>query len=225
MQNPIRILSTKRLSEKQRKQLLNANFSVIDEDFINVQSKDFEIENINDCLIFTSQNAVESVLKNKKNAELKTKKCFCVGENTRLLLIENDFEVLEHADYAAELASIICNQYPKISFTFFCGNMRRDFLPEALRLARVSLEEIEVYETVLTPHAIDFKPNGILFFSPSGVKSYGQQNKIENENCFCIGNTTAEALRDITPNRIIANQPTIESVIMKTIEYYKNTES
>ena len=35
-------------------------------------------------------------------------------------------------------------------------------------------------------------------------------------------NTTGEALRDITSNRIIANQPTIESVIMKTIEHYKN---
>lgn len=222
MQNPIRILSTKKLSEKQRQQLLNADFSVMEENFINVQSKNFEIENLSDCLIFTSQNAVESILKNKKIAELKAKKCFCVGENTSMLLIENDFEVLAHADYAAELASIICNQYSKISFTFFCGNMRRDFLPEALRLARVSLEEIEVYETILTPHSIDFKPNGILFFSPSGVKSYLQENKIENENCFCIGNTTAEALRDITPNRIIANQPTVESVIMKTIEQYKN---
>jgi uroporphyrinogen-III synthase len=222
MQYPIRIVSTKKLSEKQKQQLLSADFSVLDEDFINVQSKDFEIENVSDCLIFTSQNAVESVLKNKKITELKTKKCFCVGENTRLLLVENDFEVLAHAEYAAELASIICNQYPKISFTFFCGNMRRNFLPDALRLAQVKLEEIEVYETILTPHKIDFKPNGILFFSPSGVKSYLQENKIENENCFCIGNTTAEALRDITSNRIIANQPTIESVVMKTIEYYKN---
>lgn len=222
MQDQIRIVSTKKLSEKQRQQLLNADFSVFEEDFINVQRKDFEIENISDCLIFTSQNAVESVLKNTRIAELKTKKCFCVGENTRLLLIENDFEVLAHAEYAAELASIICNQYSKISFTFFCGNMRRNFLPDALRLARVKLEEIEVYKTTLTPHKIDFKPNGILFFSPSGVKSYLQENKIENENCFCIGNTTAEALRDITKNRIIANQPTIESVIIKTIEHYNN---
>lgn len=222
MKDKIRIVSTKKLSERQKQQLLNAGFSVLEEDFINVRNKDFEIKNISDCLIFTSQNAVESVLKNKKIKELKTKKCFCVGENTRLLLIENDFEVLAHAEYAAELASIICNQYPKISFTFFCGNMRRNFLPDALRLAQVKLQEIEVYETILTPHKIDFKPDGILFFSPSGVKSYLQENKIENENCFCIGNTTSEALRDITPNRIIANQPTIESVVIRCIEHYKN---
>ena len=66
MQNHIRILSTKKLSEKQRQYLLNANFLVIEEDFISIQNKDFEIETVNDCVIFTSQNAVESVLRNKK---------------------------------------------------------------------------------------------------------------------------------------------------------------
>jgi uroporphyrinogen-III synthase len=222
MQNKIRIVSTKKLSDKQKQTLLSADFSVFDEDFIRIQNKDFEIEKVNDYLIFTSQNAVESVLRNKKLAEIKSRKCFCVGEKTRALLEENDFEVVADSDYAAELASLICNQYSKNSFTFFCGNIRRDFLPDALRLVEITLDEIEVYETILTTHKITFIPNGILFFSPSGVKSYLQENKIENENCFCIGNTTAEALKYITPNRIIANQPTVESVVMKCIENYKN---
>ncbi|HNP31837.1 MAG TPA: uroporphyrinogen-III synthase [Flavobacterium sp.] len=222
MQNQIRILSTKKLSERQKQQMLNVGFSVFDEDFISIQSKNFDIEKINDCLIFTSQNAVESVLRNKKINELKTKKCFCVGEKTKELLEENDFEVLVNPEYAAELASIICNNYPKTSFTFFCGNVRRDVLPDALRLMEIKLDEIEVYETVLTTHKIDFPLDGILFFSPSGVESYLKENKIEDENCFCIGNTTAEALKYVTPNRIIANQPNIESVIMKCIENYKN---
>ena len=80
----------------------------------------------------------------------------------------------------------------------------------------------EVYETILTPYKINFPLDGILFFSPSGVESYLQENKIEDENCFCIGNTTAEALKYVTPNRIIANQPKMESVVMKCIENYKN---
>lgn len=222
MQNQIRIVATKKLSERQKQQLLSVNFSVFDEDFISIQSKDFEIENINDYLIFTSQNAVESVLRNKKIAEIKSKKCFCVGQKTKALLEENGFEVIEYSDYAAELASNIFNHYPKISFTFFCGNIRRDVLPDALRLAQITLDEIEVYETILTTHKIDFVPDAILFFSPSAVESYLQQNKIEDENCFCIGNTTAEALKYVTPNRIIANQPNMESVIIKCIENYKN---
>lgn len=222
MQNQIRIVATKKLSERQKQQLLSAYFSVFDEDFISIQSKDFAIETINDYLIFTSQNAVESVLRNKNSAEIKAKKCFCVGEKTKALLEQNGFDVVADSDYAAELASLICNQYAKDSFTFFCGNIRRDVLPEALKLVEITLDEIEVYETILTSHKIDFTPNGILFFSPSGVESYLQENKIEDENCFCIGNTTAEALKYITPNRIIANQPTMESVVMKCIENYKN---
>lgn len=221
MQNQIRILSTKELSEKQRQQLLNANFWVDNVNFISIQNKEFEIDSINDCLIFTSQNAVESVLLNNKIAQIKTKKCFCVGEKTRLLLLENGFEVLEYSDYAAELASIIFNKYPKISFTFFCGNIRRDVLPDALNLGNIKLDEVEVYQTNLTPNKITFAPDGILFFSPSAVESYLKENKIEDEVCFCIGNTTADALKYATPNIIIANQPSVESTIMKTIEYYR----
>ena len=221
MQNQIRIVSTKKLSEKQKQLLLNVNFSVFDEDFIRIQNKDFKIDSLNDFLIFTSQNAVESVLRNKKATEIKAKKCFCVGEKTKALLEQNSFEVIEYSDYAAELASLICNQYLKNSFTFFCGNIRKDVLPDALQLAKIKLEEIEVYETLLTSHKIENAPDGILFFSPSGVESYLEQNKIEDENCFCIGNTTAEALKFVTPNIIIANQPNVESTIMKCIEYYR----
>ena len=221
MQDPIRIVATKKLSEKQKQQLLSANFNVFDEDFISIQNTDFEIETTNDYLIFTSQNAVESVLRNKKIAEIKTKKCFCVGEKTKAVLEENDFEVIEYSDYAAELASIICNQYAKNSFTFFCGTIRRDVLPDALKLAEIGLDEVVVYETKLTTHKIDFTPDGILFFSPSAVESYLKENKIEDEVCFCIGNTTAEALKYATPNIIIANQPSVESTTMKCIEYYR----
>ena len=221
MQNQIRIVSTKKLSEKQKQQLLSANFSVFEEDFISIQNTDFEIKNSNDYLIFTSQNAVESVLRNKKTAEIKAKKCFCAGEKTKALLEENDFEVIEYSDYAAELASNIFNHYSKNSFTFFCGTIRREVLPDALRLAEIKLDEIMVYETILTSHKIDFAPDGILFFSPSAVESYLQENKIEDEICFCIGNTTAEALKYTTPNIIIANQPNVESTTMKCIEYYR----
>ena len=221
MQNQIRIVSTKKLSEKQKQQLLSVDFSVFDEDFISIQNKDFVIYSINDYLIFTSQNAVESILRNKKIDQIKTKKCFCVGEKTKAILEENNFEVMEYADYASELASIICNQYSKNSFTFFCGTIRREVLPDALKLAATKLDEVMVYETILTSHKIDFVPNAILFFSPSGVESYLQENKIEDENCFCIGNTTAEVLKYTTPNIIIANQPSVDSTTMKCIEYYR----
>lgn len=222
MENQIRIVSTKKLLDQKKQQLLSANFLVFEADFIAIQNKSFTIDGLNEYVIFTSQNAVESVLRNKNSAKIKTKKCFCVGGKTKKLLEQNGFEIEKHSDYAAELASIICNQYSKSSFTFFCGNLRRDILPEAMRLAEIKLEEVEVYETILTSHKLNFIPNGVLFFSPSGAESYMKENPIEDEICFCIGNTTAEALKYATPNIIIANQPTVESVIMKCIEFYSN---
>lgn len=221
MENPIRIVSTKRLSLPLKQQVMSVDFSIYEEDFIAVQNKKFNIEKVNKYLIFTSKNAVESVLSNQNIAQLKTKKCFCVGEKTKFLLQKNGFVIEKHSDYAAELASIICNQYSKSTFSFFCGNLRKDILPEALLLAKIAFNEVLVYETILTPHKLDFSPNGVLFFSPSGAESYMKENQIDNEVCFCIGNTTAEALKYATPNIIIANQPTVESTIMKCIEYYK----
>jgi uroporphyrinogen-III synthase len=224
MHNQIRIASTKQLLEHQKNYLLNANFLVLDDDYIKIKNKNFEIDTINDCLIFTSQNAVESVLRNKKIEKFKGKKSFCVGEKTKALLEKNGFEVLESSDYASELGSIICNKFPKISFTFFCGNLRRDVLPDALKLANVTFDEIEVYQTILIPHKVEENLNGILFFSPSAVESYASVNKIQDEVCFCIGNTTAKALKNITNKIVIANQPTIESTITKCIEFYSNIQ-
>ena len=64
MENQIRLLSTKKLLESQKQLLLSANFAIEEADFINVVNRHFEIKIINDFLIFTSQNAVESVLEN-----------------------------------------------------------------------------------------------------------------------------------------------------------------
>lgn len=220
MENQIRILSTKKLTDYQKQLLLNANFSIDEADFIKVVDQSFHLKDLNDYLIFTSQNAVESVLENERIAEIKTKKSFCVGDKTKAVLEENGFEVILSSDYASELASVICNQYGKASFTFFCGNLRRDILTDSLRLAGITFEEVEVYETRLTPHKADSDLNGILFFSPSGVQSFLKENKLQDEVCFCIGSTTAKALRGITNKVVTANQPTIESTIAKSIAFF-----
>jgi len=220
MENQIRILSTKKLLEHQKQYLLSANFEVFQEDFIEIQNKKFKLESINDYLIFTSQNAVESVLLNEKLVEIKTKKCFCVGEKTKTFLVQNGFEVIASSEYASELASVICNKFPKKSFTFFCGNLRRDILPDSLQLAQVLFDEVEVYQTILTPHKADENINGILFFSPSAVESFLKVNKIQDEICFCIGNTTAKALENKTKKIVVANHPSVESNIIKCIEFF-----
>ena len=217
----IQILSTKTLLNNQKQALVNANFNVIEVDFIHTKSQAFKLNEINDNLIFTSQNAVQSFLLDPKSEDLKTKNVFCVGLKTKILLSESGFNVIAYTGYAADLAEIITLIYANESYTFFSGNLRRETLPEALKEAKVKFNEIQVYETTLTPQKIETSVDAIMFFSPSAIESYLKENKIKNETCFCIGTTTSSALEGITKNIIIADQPTIEDVIEDVIAEYK----
>lgn len=221
MRNSIQILATKILSANQKQELVKAHFQVIEADFIKTETENFELTELNDNLIFTSQNAVRSFLKNPKQEELKSKNVFCVGLKTKILLSEAGFNVVAYTGYASDLAEIITLIYANESYTFFSGNLRKDTLPKALAEAGIKFNEIRVYKTSLTPHKIKETVDAILFFSPSGVESYLKENKIKKETCFCIGETTAEALGKITKNIVIANQPSIEDVIEDVIEDFK----
>ena len=225
MKEPIRILSTKKLLVNQKQFLLNATISLVEADFISIKQQKVAVETINENLIFTSQNAVLSLVENLKDSEtlevLRKKNVFCVGMKTKGLLEENGFNVIAYTGYAEDLAEIITLIYRNEKFTFFTGNLRRDTLPEALSEAKVVFNEIQVYETSLTPQKVTGKFDGILFYSPSGIQSYLKNNKITNETCFCIGTTTADALENITNNVVIANQPTVENVIIQCINFYK----
>jgi uroporphyrinogen-III synthase len=221
MAKSIQIISTKKLSGVHKQELQKAGLELIEADFIQTENKPFEIKDLNDNLIYTSQNAVHSVLAVSNQEELKTKNVFCVGLKTKILLSESGFNVVAYTGYASDLAEIITLIYGKESFTFFSGNLRRETLPKALKEAEVKFNEIQVYETSLTPQKIKTPANAILFFSPSGVESYLKENTIKKETCFCIGETTAEALHKITKNIIIADQPTVEDVIEDVLQEYK----
>ena len=221
MAKSIQILSTKKLSGEQKQVLTDANFEVIDTDFIQTQNKSFELKDLNENLIFTSQNAVHSILSHPEAEELKSKNVFCVGLKTKILLSENGFNFVAYTGYASDLAEIITLIYRSESFTFFSGNLRRETLPQALKDADVKFNEIQVYDTSLIPQKIKTVVDAILFFSPSGVESYLKDNTIKKETCFCIGETTADALHKITKNIIIADQPTVEDVIEDVLEEYK----
>lgn len=223
----ISILSTKTLSAEQRKVLLEADLDVLEQDFIEIKNNVFELNKINNNLIFSSQNAVLSLMEQNGWEVLISKPVFCVGVKTKELLELNGFKVDVYMDYASELAEIITLIYHKENYTFLTGNLRLETLPKALKSAGITFNEIEVYQTKLAPFKIsrEEKFDGILFFSPSAVESYLTNNKIKNEICFCIGKTTASALETNKIKKIvIAETPTIEDVIVEVLEYYK-TES
>jgi uroporphyrinogen-III synthase len=148
-----------------------------------------------------------------------------VGEKTKNILLENGFSVVCFQSEAEELIRSIENEYMNKSFTFFCGTSKLNTIPDFLKEKSLKHEIIEVYKTTETPVKIASKMDGILFFSPSGVSSYIKEHKITNEICFCIGTTTATAIKPFAENIIIANQPSVENVIIQCIHYFKSTKN
>ena len=215
-----RILSTKKLSKALKKKFSDAKIELVEKNFIQTKSISFETPQLNDYLVFTSKQAVKSILKSDvKNVHSIS--CLCVGSKTRNFLEKKGFTVIESADYAEDLIQIINSKYKDNSFTFFCGNIRKNTIPNYFQQNKIAYNETIVYETKLKPHQIKEPFDGVLFFSPSGVNSFLEKNLLKNRICFCIGTTTAKALENRTKNIVIASQPTVEHVINEVIKYYK----
>ncbi len=215
-----KILSTKKLSKALKNKLSDAKIELVEKNFIQTKSINFEKTQLNDYLIFTSKQAVKSVLKSDVKNVL-SKSCLCVGSKTQSFLEKKGFTVLESLDYAEELIQIIESKYKTNSFTFFCGNIRRNTIPAFFQQNKIAYNEIVIYETKLKSYQIKETFDGVLFYSPSGVNSFLEKNTLENKTCFCIGTTTAKALEKKTKNIVIASQPTVEHVINEVIHYYK----
>lgn len=218
----ITVLSTKKLNQIQLQTFQNKLVTVIHHDFIRTQPKNFELQQINDFLIFTSQNAVLGILEHTAFQTIKQKPVLCVGIKTKALLEKNGFHVLACEKGAKALIAIIENQYKKESFTFFCGQNRLDTLPDYFNSNQITWNTYEVYQTELTPVKIENELDGILFFSPSGVESFFIKNKINpNQVAFCIGETTAETAQKKEFQKVeIAQEPSIESVIDTAIHFF-----
>ena len=210
------ILSTKNLKPYQRDLLLGKGFSLVDYDAIEIQFIDFKIPSEIENGIFTSQNGVNAVL----NSDYNIKNYFCVGQKTKALLEGNSLKVIETANYGADLAQIIANKHKEKTFYFFCGEQRRDEIPDTLKASNIEFVEVNTYKTILKPRRYEQKWDGILFYSPSGVESYFTLNKTVDSTTtlFCIGETTANAAKKHSDNIEVSTTTSVESVIKRAVE-------
>ncbi|MDO5607723.1 MAG: uroporphyrinogen-III synthase [Capnocytophaga sp.] len=216
------ILSTKILTPTQRQYLLNAGLQVMEADFISVKIIPFDLpEYPSDRLIFTSQNAVQSVLQHPENQNLKKIPVLCVGDKTAALLQQSGWHVAHTEPYAADLGNYIAENCPQHRFLFFTGNLRSEQIPKIFRTNQIEYKEIQTYHTKLTPHRIETTPDAILFYSPSGVESYLKINSLSSEQLFCIGNVTAKAVSAYSSRVITALHPTVENVIIRCIKHFQ----
>lgn len=212
------VLSTKMLSLAQKNLLLNSSIGVVEYDAVKIDFTDFSCDNHIKNAIISSQNTVLAI----SNKDLRIDRCFCVGAKTANMLREQGFNVVETADYSKDLAAIIADKYSEENFTFFCGNRRREELPSLLKEKNINLAEVQVYRTHLAPVTFEQKFDGILFFSPSGVKSYISANVLNSTPAFCIGHTTATEAGKHTKKIITATRPSIENVIVQVVKKFKD---
>lgn len=214
-----KILSTKKLSAAQ-KELLN-NFTVDEIELIEIAfNTSIKLTNPIKNAVFTSKNAVIGIFNQFSSKELQFENVYCVGDKTAQFLEEKNVTVTVKAHSAEELADEILLNKNIEEVYFFCGNLRRNELPEILAENNIKVIEVEVYTTNFKPVKIKNNYDGILFFSPSSVKSYLLKNTDTQSVAFCIGNTTASEAIDDFENVFVADEPTVENVIKSVNQYF-----
>lgn len=159
-------------------------------------------------VVFTSMNAAEVVA--AQVDAVPDWRIYSMGNTTRKL-IEKAWgadKVVATAENAQRLGERLVDDGVK-DVVFFCGNIRRNELPNKIRSEGGNVQEIVVYETEETPVRLSREYDGILFFSPSAVQAFYAQNKpAKGTVLFAIGKTTAEALRERKAGNVVVGRET-----------------
>lgn len=231
MAQPINILSTRPIDSALIETAGSKDIFIEVKSFIEtipVQSAAItqEIENAlskSATVIFTSMNAVDAVAKHL-NGRKPQWNIYCIGTTTDELVKKYFGEglITGTAYNAADLAALIIKDRFIDEVIFFCGNQRRNELPDMLRNNDIIVHETEVYKTIAVTHKINSAFNGILFFSPSAVECFFSNNTINEQTIlFAIGNTTAGAIKQFTGNKIIISAtPGKENLAEQMIAYF-----
>lgn len=212
----IQIISTKSLLPDQT-ELFLPEIAVFTHDFIKIQYNNIDmlLPYSNKHVIFTSKNAVKSLLNSFSKEDLKFKNIYCVGQKTKNY-IEARIGPVQHSEESSKKLALYLTNSEIKEITYFCGENRRDELPDLLIDKHIKITEIKCYKTILTPKRFTSDYNGVLFFSPSGIQSFLQENKSKELTAFCIGETTAKEAEKYFKEIVTAKTPTVESVI-KTV--------
>lgn len=174
--------------------------------------------------VFTSSNAVRAV------AQLFQKpiswNVYCLANETAKTVTQLfQLPISGTAPDASTLADVIIKNGEKKVF-FFCGNLRREVLPQKLHAANISAEEIVVYETIETPNVVTKNYDAVLFYSPSAVQSFFSVNTLHNAvPLFAIGATTAEAIQKQVSNPVVVSKSADSKRLIQQVIHYFNKQN
>jgi len=220
---PTKVYSTKSLTEDQRL-LVNENLGVESSDFIKISTNRLKpqlVRNPIQNVVITSKNAVEALLQNFSAVELQFQNIYCVGRRTKRLVEKRIGKVKHVEPNAKKLANYLVDYIEGNEVTYFCSDLRLDALPTILEENNITVHEIEAYQTKYDAVKLPNTVEAVLFYSPSTVQSFKQENTVkDNMIAFCIGETTAQEAKKHFKDIRIAKVPTVESVIQLVNEHY-----
>lgn len=174
-------------------------------------------------IVFTSMNAVVAVV-NMLDGFVPGWQVYCMGYATKQLVQAyfGEQAIAGTAENAAALAGELISSSTAGEIFFFCGNRRRDELPDKLGAAGMDVTEIVVYETVNKQHKIDKPYDAVLFFSPSAVESFFEANMLPAQTIvFVIGKTTKETVSKFCNNKIlVSDEPAKDQLVTAAIDYF-----
>jgi len=218
----IRILSTKSLENNLKNLFNKKQFDLHEHDFINIDFTNFDIPQHFQSWIFSSKNSVESIFSKEISPKTLFSKIYCVGENTKSLIEKYGQKVNKMCHNSSELSNHILKHSSKEKFLFCRGNIQNQSFTNFFKQKNIDLNELVVYMNKSNPKKLKEKFEAIMFFSPSGIKSFLEKNSLGNSICVCIGQTTAEFAEKHTSKVIYCNTPSIKNVINKTIKLFNN---
>ncbi len=212
----VKVLSTKILSPEQCA-LFSDEFEIHCKAFIKTKTNKLTnelVKQIHSHVIFTSQTAVNALLENFPHYTFDFKNIYCVGEETTKLVEKKLGKVAVTAPSSQQLVDTISTRLKGQKVTYFCGDKRLGHIAKQFADKAIELQEIEVYQTHFLPSKVQDEIDAVLFFSPSAVESFVQQNNT-NKLAFCIGESTAQVARKYFDNVQVARSPCVEDVIAK----------
>lgn len=217
-----KILFTHKINAKHLNILKEISFEFDSIPLIDVETNDFDVLEVKksnvDAWIFTSKKAVESLA---RKIDLLTipKLVFAVGSSTNEKLANLGINTIIPNHFTSTSLTQKIIEYPVDSCSYFRGNMTSSDLSKSLRENDIAVNEIEVYKTSLTPKKVNIKGyDAFVFLSPSAFTSFCKENDPGDLNTvFCIGSTTAEAVKKKHQGPIITPSDFTFSELVKTI--------
>ena len=175
----------------------------------NIEVPAFDLKN--KSLIFTSIHGVKAFfenqfLANENFVEKDFNKIYAVGKKSKNALRERGFGTYKVKNNAEELAEFIIKYGEKETYLHFCGNIALDTIEVELSKKNIDYKKVVVYNTKLKYPILKNDFDEVVFFSPSGVRSFVKHNAIDGKKIFSIGNTTTTEIEKHTKEEIYTSE-------------------